>query len=173
MEAAELPTTAASRVQPMAAAMACPAVMVSQETRLSLPSRCSTTTRIESDTCSPYCFRIEEGRKLLFRRRLPNQSRQHATQRTSITAKKLAKNPIGGDGIEAWSSSLNLKLPAIIMRPAVTTSAPIIKAPTRPDVFLGTQPFDPKPGPLLCPRFGRGLSVRHIAPRSCSFISTT
>src|SRR5882762_3918981 len=42
------PTTAASRGQPVAAAMACPAVMVSQETRLSLPSRCSTTTRMVS-----------------------------------------------------------------------------------------------------------------------------
>src|SRR5437879_1149954 len=42
------PTTAASRGQPVAAAMACPAVMVSQETRLSLPSRCSTTTTMVS-----------------------------------------------------------------------------------------------------------------------------
>src|SRR5208282_2287482 len=39
---------AASRVQPVAAAMAWPAVIVSQETRLSLPSRCSTTTKMVS-----------------------------------------------------------------------------------------------------------------------------
>src|SRR5512146_3346536 len=43
-----LPRTAASRAQPVCAAMACPAVSVSQETRFSLPSRCSTTTRIVS-----------------------------------------------------------------------------------------------------------------------------
>src|ERR1700730_9155959 len=42
------PTTAASRVQPVAAAMAWAAVMVSRETRFSLPSRCSMTTRIVS-----------------------------------------------------------------------------------------------------------------------------
>src|SRR5579862_110967 len=42
-----LPNTAASTVQPVSAAMAWAAVTVSHETRLSLPSRCSTTTRIE------------------------------------------------------------------------------------------------------------------------------
>src|SRR5579864_7577884 len=52
MEAGLAPTTAASRDQPVAAAMAWPAVMVSQETRLSLPSRCSTMTRIVSDIMS-------------------------------------------------------------------------------------------------------------------------
>src|SRR5947209_20225814 len=41
-----LPKTAASTVQPVSAAMACAAATVSQETRFSLPSRCSTTTRI-------------------------------------------------------------------------------------------------------------------------------
>ena len=40
------PTTAASSVQPVSAARAWPAVRVSQETRFSLPSRCSTMTRI-------------------------------------------------------------------------------------------------------------------------------
>src|SRR5579862_8047107 len=48
MDAAEPPTTAASSDQPVAAAIACPAVMVSHETRFSFPSRCSTTTRIVS-----------------------------------------------------------------------------------------------------------------------------
>src|SRR5437879_1419937 len=48
MDAAPLPTTAASSVHPVAAAIACPAVMVSHETRFNLPSRCSTTTRIVS-----------------------------------------------------------------------------------------------------------------------------
>ena len=47
------PTTTASRGHPVTTAMAWPAVMVSQETRLSLPSRCSTTTRIVSDIMSP------------------------------------------------------------------------------------------------------------------------
>src|SRR6202166_4289562 len=50
------PTTTASRVHPVAAAMAWLAVMVSQETRLSLPSRFSTTTRIESGILSLYCL---------------------------------------------------------------------------------------------------------------------
>src|SRR3989441_1593769 len=40
-----LPTIAASSSQPVSAASACPAVSVSHETRFSLPSRCSTTTR--------------------------------------------------------------------------------------------------------------------------------
>src|SRR5258707_15568825 len=41
-----LPKTAASTVASMAAAIDCAPVMVSHETRFSLPSRCSTTTRI-------------------------------------------------------------------------------------------------------------------------------
>src|ERR1700691_2888558 len=46
MAATPEPTTAASSVSPVWAAMAWPAAMVSHETRFSLPSRCSTTTRI-------------------------------------------------------------------------------------------------------------------------------
>src|SRR6202166_4776856 len=42
------PTTAASSVHPVSVAIACPAASVSQETRLSLPSRCSATTRMVS-----------------------------------------------------------------------------------------------------------------------------
>src|SRR5580765_639281 len=42
------PRTAASRVDPVSTARACAAVSVSSETRFSLPSRCSTTTRIVS-----------------------------------------------------------------------------------------------------------------------------
>ena len=48
IDATPPPTTAASSVHPVAAAIACPAVMVSHETRFSFPSRCSTTTRIVS-----------------------------------------------------------------------------------------------------------------------------
>jgi hypothetical protein len=40
---------------------------------------------------------------------------------------------------------LSLKLLAIILRLKVTMIAPTMKAPTRPDVSLGTQSFDPKP----------------------------
>src|SRR2546426_10628229 len=54
MGAGLAPTTAASRGHPVAVAMAWPAVMVSQETRLSLPARCSTTTRIVSDIMIPW-----------------------------------------------------------------------------------------------------------------------
>src|SRR5437762_6465053 len=43
-----VPATAASSVHPVSVARACPAVSVSQETRLSLPSRCSTITIKES-----------------------------------------------------------------------------------------------------------------------------
>ena len=46
--ATPLPTTAASSAHPVWAAMACAPVRVSHETRFSLPSRCSTTTRIVS-----------------------------------------------------------------------------------------------------------------------------
>src|ERR1039458_9838896 len=48
MSPTPLPATAASSVQPVSAAIACAPVMVSQETRFSLPSRCSTTTRMVS-----------------------------------------------------------------------------------------------------------------------------
>src|SRR5215813_666013 len=42
------PKTAPSMVQPVSAAMACAAAIVSHETRFNLPSRCSATTRIVS-----------------------------------------------------------------------------------------------------------------------------
>src|SRR3954469_24010129 len=42
------PTTAASTVQPVAAAMACAPVSVSSETRFSFPCCCSTITRMVS-----------------------------------------------------------------------------------------------------------------------------
>src|SRR6266852_3367736 len=48
MPAIPLPNTAPSTVQPVSAAMAWAAAMVSRETRFSLPSRCSATTRIVS-----------------------------------------------------------------------------------------------------------------------------
>src|SRR5689334_2380793 len=48
------PTTADSRFQPVSLANACPATSVSQETRLSFPSRCSTTTRIASAIFKPF-----------------------------------------------------------------------------------------------------------------------
>src|SRR5690349_21289648 len=48
MVAALAPTTAASSVQPVSAAMACAPVRVSKETGFIFPWRCSTTTRMLS-----------------------------------------------------------------------------------------------------------------------------
>src|SRR6185437_5023974 len=54
------PTTAASSGQPVCAAMACPAVSVSHETRFSLPSRCSTTTRMVSAIKSDFLLQFQK-----------------------------------------------------------------------------------------------------------------
>src|SRR5271165_4271608 len=51
------PTTAASSVHPVCAAIACPAAIVSHETRFNFPSRCSTMTRIVSVIESVLCMR--------------------------------------------------------------------------------------------------------------------